>query len=264
MGRTATHRKDGQWSRPIPFYAAADVCKAYPSVGRPDQQSLHQALRRCGSHQLRLPCPPSRPVGSRHARALRRLGQGWVGEEALAIALCCGLRVYSLEEGLCLAVKLTGDCDSTACGATPDRPCGDPRPRAAATPRPPRAAHAARRIALNRQSPGQQTRHRTGPLQQPTDRGAKRTRVRPGSCRAGPRPFVPGRRQAGCPATRPIPPRPSEQRRQRRGSKADLDRIARRIAGKIHRAGLPLPGLQSEAIRQLRVTAKPIERVSDQ
>ncbi len=44
---------------------------------------------------------------------LRRLGQGWVGEEALAIALYCALRADSLEEGICLAVNLTGDSDST-------------------------------------------------------------------------------------------------------------------------------------------------------
>jgi ADP-ribosyl-[dinitrogen reductase] hydrolase len=44
---------------------------------------------------------------------LRRLGQGWVGEEALAIALYCALRADTLEEGICLAVNLTGDSDST-------------------------------------------------------------------------------------------------------------------------------------------------------
>jgi ADP-ribosylglycohydrolase len=44
---------------------------------------------------------------------LRRLGQGWVGEEAIAIALYCALRAGSLEEGVTLAVNLTGDSDST-------------------------------------------------------------------------------------------------------------------------------------------------------
>ena len=44
---------------------------------------------------------------------LRELGEGWVGEEALAIALYCALRAESLEEGVMLAVNLTGDSDST-------------------------------------------------------------------------------------------------------------------------------------------------------
>jgi ADP-ribosylglycohydrolase len=44
---------------------------------------------------------------------LRRLGEGWTGEEALAIALYCALRAESLEEGICLAVNLTGDSDTT-------------------------------------------------------------------------------------------------------------------------------------------------------
>jgi ADP-ribosylglycohydrolase len=44
---------------------------------------------------------------------LARLGQGWVGEEALAIALYCALRAGTLEEGVALAVNLTGDSDST-------------------------------------------------------------------------------------------------------------------------------------------------------
>ena len=44
---------------------------------------------------------------------LRQLGQGWVAEEALAIALYCALRSGSFEEGVALAVNLTGDSDST-------------------------------------------------------------------------------------------------------------------------------------------------------
>jgi ADP-ribosylglycohydrolase len=44
---------------------------------------------------------------------LRRLGEGWVAEEALAIALYCALRGETLEEGVMLAVNLTGDSDST-------------------------------------------------------------------------------------------------------------------------------------------------------
>ena len=44
---------------------------------------------------------------------LARLGQGWIGEEALSIALYCALRAETLEDGVALAVNLTGDSDST-------------------------------------------------------------------------------------------------------------------------------------------------------
>jgi ADP-ribosylglycohydrolase len=46
--------------------------------------------------------------------ALQALGQGWVAEEALAIALFCALRAENLEEGVILAANITGDSDSTA------------------------------------------------------------------------------------------------------------------------------------------------------
>jgi len=48
------------------------------------------------------------------AEVLAGLGQGWVAEEALAIALCCALRAGSLEEGVIMAANITGDSDSTA------------------------------------------------------------------------------------------------------------------------------------------------------
>lgn len=41
------------------------------------------------------------------------LGQGWVAEEALAIALFCALRAQSFEHGVRLAVNHGGDSDST-------------------------------------------------------------------------------------------------------------------------------------------------------
>jgi ADP-ribosylglycohydrolase len=44
---------------------------------------------------------------------IAELGQGWTGEEALAIAVFCALRAESLEEGICMAVNITGDSDST-------------------------------------------------------------------------------------------------------------------------------------------------------
>ena len=46
--------------------------------------------------------------------ALPQLGQGWVAEEALAIALFCSLRAVNLEEGVIMAANITGDSDSTA------------------------------------------------------------------------------------------------------------------------------------------------------
>lgn len=46
------------------------------------------------------------------------LGQGWVGEEALAIGLLCALRADSLADALLLSVNHSGDSDSTGsiCG----------------------------------------------------------------------------------------------------------------------------------------------------
>jgi ADP-ribosylglycohydrolase len=44
---------------------------------------------------------------------IERLGEGWVGEEALAIAVFCALRSKDLEEGIFMAVNITGDSDST-------------------------------------------------------------------------------------------------------------------------------------------------------
>lgn len=50
--------------------------------------------------------------------AIERLGGGWVGEEALAIALCAALSARDLPDGLLLAVNHSGDSDSTGsiCG----------------------------------------------------------------------------------------------------------------------------------------------------
>jgi len=45
--------------------------------------------------------------------ALETLGGGWVGEEALAIGLCCALVAPDVCTGLLLAVNHSGDSDST-------------------------------------------------------------------------------------------------------------------------------------------------------
>jgi ADP-ribosylglycohydrolase len=67
------------------------------------------------------------------SECIEKLGQGWVGEEALAIAVFCSLRAKNLEDGICMAVNITGDSDSTGsiagnilgalygCGAIPAR-----------------------------------------------------------------------------------------------------------------------------------------------
>lgn len=47
-------------------------------------------------------------------QCLPKLGQGWIAEEALAVALFCALRAESLEEGVIMAANITGDSDSTA------------------------------------------------------------------------------------------------------------------------------------------------------
>jgi ADP-ribosylglycohydrolase len=46
-------------------------------------------------------------------RAIQKIGEGWVAEEALAIALYCGLTAKSFEEGVIAAVNQNGDSDST-------------------------------------------------------------------------------------------------------------------------------------------------------
>jgi ADP-ribosylglycohydrolase len=45
--------------------------------------------------------------------ALETLGGGWVGEEALAIGVCCALLAPDVRTGLLLAVNHSGDSDST-------------------------------------------------------------------------------------------------------------------------------------------------------
>lgn len=45
--------------------------------------------------------------------AIRCIGEGWVGDEALAIGLLCALRAKDIRHGLLLAVNHDGDSDST-------------------------------------------------------------------------------------------------------------------------------------------------------
>ena len=46
-------------------------------------------------------------------KAIAQLGEGWTGDEALAIGLYCALKSSSLEEGVILAANIDGDSDST-------------------------------------------------------------------------------------------------------------------------------------------------------
>jgi ADP-ribosylglycohydrolase len=47
-------------------------------------------------------------------QAIYTLGEGWVGEEALAVALYCALKADSFREGVLMAANHSGDSDSTA------------------------------------------------------------------------------------------------------------------------------------------------------
>jgi ADP-ribosylglycohydrolase len=51
--------------------------------------------------------------GEMPEKAIPILGEGWVAEEALAISLYCALSAESLENGVVMAVNITGDSDST-------------------------------------------------------------------------------------------------------------------------------------------------------
>ena len=48
-----------------------------------------------------------------HAEAIKRLGQGWIAEEALAVSLYCALVAQDFKHGVKLAVNHDGDSDST-------------------------------------------------------------------------------------------------------------------------------------------------------
>jgi ADP-ribosylglycohydrolase len=52
-------------------------------------------------------------LGEPPDRAIPVLGEGWVAEEALGISLYCALTAETLEEGVLMAVNITGDSDST-------------------------------------------------------------------------------------------------------------------------------------------------------
>jgi len=51
--------------------------------------------------------------GLPHHEVIKKLGEGWVAEEALAISVYCALVAASFEEAIILAVNHDGDSDST-------------------------------------------------------------------------------------------------------------------------------------------------------
>jgi ADP-ribosylglycohydrolase len=51
--------------------------------------------------------------GKPSAEALEGLGGAWVGEEALAISVCCALTAADFGDGVLRAVNHSGDSDST-------------------------------------------------------------------------------------------------------------------------------------------------------
>jgi ADP-ribosylglycohydrolase len=76
-----------------------------------------EALRAHPSHDetlARLEAARRLAAGGRPTpEQLESLGGGWVGEEALAIAVCCALAADDVVDGLLLAVNHSGDTDST-------------------------------------------------------------------------------------------------------------------------------------------------------
>ena len=71
---------------------------------RPDHQETLQALERAERLSKHAVQPP---------QAIAQLGQGWVAEEALAIAVYSALVAQDFRHGVCLAVNHSGDSDST-------------------------------------------------------------------------------------------------------------------------------------------------------
>jgi ADP-ribosyl-[dinitrogen reductase] hydrolase len=80
------------------------------------QISLEQLSQHAGHEEttkaIELACALSKS-GNSTDKALAQLGQGWTGDEALAIGLYCALKSNSLEEGVILAANIDGDSDST-------------------------------------------------------------------------------------------------------------------------------------------------------
>ncbi|EOC0476372.1 ADP-ribosylglycohydrolase family protein [Cronobacter turicensis] len=86
-------------SLPAALARSLDLLKSAPD---------HNETERALEHACLLAASPLAPQ-----EAIQKLGEGWVAEEALAIALYCALRARSFAEGVLMAVNHDGDSDST-------------------------------------------------------------------------------------------------------------------------------------------------------
>ena len=98
LAATAAGLREGLALRPA--LAQADAILARQK-GHEETTAALAASYRLADHG-----PPS-------PEALEGLGGGWVGEEALAIAVCCALTAENFSEGVLRAVNHSGDSDST-------------------------------------------------------------------------------------------------------------------------------------------------------
>lgn len=80
-------------------------------------QQAQEILREHADHQETMKAiEQARSLAAQNvptADAIRSLGEGWIAEEALAIAVYCTLVAQDLESGIILAVNHDGDSDST-------------------------------------------------------------------------------------------------------------------------------------------------------
>jgi ADP-ribosylglycohydrolase len=91
-------------------------------LGRDPQTALDAAMSQIetpcdGDETARLVAEAQRLAaapGGDHARNVARLGRGWVGDEALAIAVYAAFAARSFREALAIAANHDGDSDSTA------------------------------------------------------------------------------------------------------------------------------------------------------
>ncbi|ELY4301376.1 ADP-ribosylglycohydrolase family protein [Cronobacter turicensis] len=86
-------------SLPAALARSLDLLKSAPD---------HDETERALEHACLLAASPLAPQ-----EAIQKLGEGWIAEEALAIALYCALRARSFAEGVLMAVNHDGDSDST-------------------------------------------------------------------------------------------------------------------------------------------------------
>lgn len=90
------------------------------AIGAPLAEALDKAVRELQKHDhhdetYSAVCQARELAGSAMApeQAIMCLGEGWIAEEALAIAVYCVLRASNLERCIMMAVNHSGDSDST-------------------------------------------------------------------------------------------------------------------------------------------------------